>query len=208
MFLPHLPLFQRYALSTAIHICTGSSLLAGFYMVYHLCTLICVGLLRQSPLSWPPIMENPWIADSLNVFWARRWHQMLRRMFVVFGGYPASRIAGQVGMVFGIFLASGMFHEFTTYTMGKGLDPNITLFFFWQAIGVVGERVWRKVTGHRVQGWLGLAWVYFSIMVVGQPCIDAWHLRGLGGGLVISPSLSPTRVLLWPTLEYLSTLSH
>jgi len=208
IFLPQLPLFQRYAFSTIIHLCTGIGLIAGFYVFYHLCTLMSVGVLRQSPLSWPPVMDNPWAADSLNDFWAKRWHQLLRRMFIVFGGHPASYIAGPVGMVFGTFLASGMFHEFSTYTMGKGLDPSITLFFLWQALGVVGERTWWKATGYRVRGWFGLAWVYFSIMVVGQPCVNAWHVGGLGGGLLIPPGLSPTRVLLWPALEHLYFSSY
>ena len=30
--------------------------------------------------------------------------------------------------------------------------------------------------------------------------VDAWHRRGLAGGLVIPPILSPTRQLLWPLL--------
>jgi len=208
IFFPQLPFFQRYVVSTVIHICTGTSLLSGFQMVYNLCTLVSVGVLGQSPLSWPPIFNNPWAADSLNVFWAQRWHQLLRRMFVVYGGYPGSWILGpKLGMVFGTFLASGLFHELTTYTMGKGLDHRITLFFLWQAVGVVLERMWKKATGYRVQGWGGLAWVYFSIMVIGQPCVDAWHLRGLGGGsIVIPPSLSLTRIVLLPALKQLSIL--
>lgn len=176
MFLP-LPPVQRYSISTAIHITTGIALIAGFEMVYALMTLIGVGIFQQSPLLWPPFLDHPFSSDSLSDFWAKRWHQFLRRMFVVFGGYPAfwlgslvSKEVARVFMVFGVFTASGLYHELSTYTMGRGFDKNITLFFVWQAFAVVGERTWYKVTGRKVQGWIGLIWVYFSIMVLGQPC--------------------------------------
>jgi Membrane bound O-acyl transferase family len=174
MFFPQLPVATRYAVSTAIHIGVGLVLLAAFDVGYYLITLIAVGLLGQSPLSWPPILNNPWLADSLNDFWTKRWHQLLRRTFVVYGGYPGSWLTGgsRVGKVLGAFLASGLFHELSIYTLGKGLDHNITLFFVWQAIGVILEKMWKDVTGYRVRGWAGLVWVYFSIVVVGQPCSE------------------------------------
>ena len=176
IFLP-LPPVQRYTISTALHIVTGTGILAGFELVYALVTLIGVGLLNQSPLLWPPPLDSPFSSDSLTIFWAKRWHQCLRRMFVTFGGYPAfwlgSWISEEIAkafMVFGVFTASGLFHEFGTYTPGRGLDMRTTWFFVGQAFAVFGERVWYKVTGRKVQGWIGLIWVYFCIMVLGQPC--------------------------------------
>jgi len=209
MFLPQLPPVTRYAVSTVVHVFSGIGLMAGWSVAYYSTTLIFVGLLGHSPLSWPPLFDNPWLANSLNDFWARRWHQCLRRVFVVYGGYPGSWLTGgsRVGTVFGVFLASGMYHDITFYTTGKGFDHSITLFFVLQAFGVVLEKVWKDVTGYRVRGWGGRFVVYFSIMVVAQPCVNAWHVRGLGGSPVIPPMLSPTRVLLWPTLKYLLALS-
>jgi hypothetical protein len=176
MFLP-LPPVQRYAVSTTIHITTGIALIAGFEMVHALITLIGVGLFHQSPLLWPPFLDRPFSSSSLSDFWAKRWHQFFRRMFIVFGGYPAfwlgswvSKEVAKIFMVVGVFTASGLYHELSTYTMGRGFDKNITLFFVWQAIAVLGERVWYKATGRKVQGWIGLIWVYFCIMVLGQPC--------------------------------------
>ena len=176
MFFP-LPPIQRYAISTTIHIMTGTMLISGFETVYALVTLIGVGLFHQSPLLWPPFLDHPFSSDSLTVFWAKRWHQFLRRLFIVFGGYPGywfgswiSKEVAKVTMVLGVFTASGLYHELTTYTMGRGFDRNITLFFVWQALAVLGERVWYKTTGRKVQGWVGLVWVYFCIMVLGQPC--------------------------------------
>lgn len=176
MFFP-LPPIQRYAISTTIHIMTGTVVLSGFETAYAFSTLIGVGLLNQSPLLWPPFFDLPFSSDSLAIFWAKRWHQLLRRTFFVFGGYPGewlgsliSKEAGKLGMLFGVFTASGLFHELTTYTMGRGFDRNITMFFVVQAAATLSERVWYKVTGRKVQGWIGLFWVYFCIMILGQPC--------------------------------------
>ncbi|KDQ62485.1 hypothetical protein JAAARDRAFT_149394 [Jaapia argillacea MUCL 33604] len=202
IFLP-LPLYQRYALSTAIHILTGSCILSGFIMVYDLLTLIDVGLLRHSPLSWPPIVENPWGTHSLHEFWAKRWHQILRQTFMVYGGIPGKWIAGNPGMVVGMFLASGMYHEYAIDTMGRGLDHRVTFFFCLQGVMMFLERFWRKFTGKRVEGWPGTIWVYFVIMVLGQPCVDAWHLRGLAGGMVIFPVISPTRLVIFPAVRHI-----
>lgn len=178
IFFP-LPPVQRYAVSTTIHIMTGTTLLAGFEMMYALMTLVGVGLLHQSPLLWPPFLDHPFSSDSLTIFWAKRWHQLLRRTFIIFGGYPGywigswiSKGTAKVAMLFGVFAASGLYHELTTYTMGRGFNKNITLFFVWQAFATLSERVWYRVTGKKVQGWIGLIWVYFCIMVVGQPCSE------------------------------------
>jgi hypothetical protein len=178
IFFP-LPPVQRYAVSTSLHIATGIGLIAGFEAIYAFATLIGVGLIHQSPLLWPPFLDRPFASDSLTVFWAKRWHQSLRRMFMIFGGYPGhwigswiSKDVAKVATLFGVFAASGLFHELTTYTMGRGFDRNITLFFVWQAVATLGERVWYKVTGRKVQGWIGLLWVYFCIMVLGQPCSE------------------------------------
>jgi hypothetical protein len=100
IFYPELPTVQRYTISTVIHICTGSCLIVGFHMIYHLFTIISVGLLGHSPLSWPPLMDHPFSSDSLNNFWSKRWHQVVRRAFIVFGGNPGYYITGksQIGM--------------------------------------------------------------------------------------------------------------
>lgn len=221
MFYPQLSPIPRYLTSTAIHMLTGSSLLAGFNMVYDLITLIVVGL-GGSPRSWPPIMDHPWSSDSMHSFWSKGWHQLLRRTFVVLGGYPGKWIAGDIGMLLGTFIASGLYHESTMYAMGRGLDHTVTLFFAMQGPILIVERLWRKVTGRRVGGWIGRAWTYFIMFVAAQPmggsffcCIvldsldavpivNAWHERGLGGGMVIPPFISPFRFLVGLAVRYLN----
>ncbi|KAH9997972.1 membrane bound O-acyl transferase family-domain-containing protein [Russula vinacea] len=203
IFFPSLPLPTRYLVSTAIHFLTGVALVAGFSMVYDLITLFAVAVLGHSPSAWPPVMDNPWASQSLHEFWAKRWHQLFRQTFLVFGGIPGRKIGGDVGLVLGTFLASGLFHECTILAMGREWDSRVPLFFLMQGGSVIGERVWKKITGRRVDGLLGRLWVYFDIMILGQPLVDAWHRRGLGGGMVIPPWISPARLILIPVARRL-----
>jgi hypothetical protein len=169
IFYDSLPPVQRYLLSTLLHFLTGWGLLLGFGMVYDLLTLFAVGALGQKPTSWPPVVDNPWIADSLHTFWSRRWHQLLRHIFLVFGGYPGHRLGGNLGMVLGTFLASGLYHECAMYGMGRGFDWMVPVFFLLQAPLLISERVFSRVFRRRVSGWWGTVWVYFCIGVLGQP---------------------------------------
>ncbi|KAF5385687.1 hypothetical protein D9757_005537 [Collybiopsis confluens] len=196
IFYQNLPSPQRYVVSTAIHLLTGSALLSGFHMVYNLVTFIAVYICDDSPALWPPVMDHPWSSDSMHIFWAKRWHQLLRRTFVVYGGYPGKWIAGDWGAVLGTFLASGLFHECSIYAMGRGFDPIVPLFFISQAPILILEKLWRITTGQRVRGWLGTLWVYFVMFILAQPLTDSWHRRGLGGGMVIPPFISPAKFIL------------
>ncbi|KAG8681337.1 hypothetical protein FRC08_015703 [Ceratobasidium sp. 394] len=172
--------------------------------------------LGQPPSAWPPVMEKPWITTSLHDFWGRRWHQLLRQTFLVGGGYPlsfifersvgfffgkrAGRIAGFAGLVLGAFAASGLFHMFAMYAMGRGIEWRVLGFFLAQAVALALERVWKATTGRRVDGWWGRIWAYAWVIIGGQWCVDAWHRRGLGGGMVIPPFLSPTRLIILPLI--------
>lgn len=208
MFLPWLPPLQRYTLSTAVQFGSGFALLTGFQMCYDLLTLFAVGLLGHEPTSWPPPVENPWAATSLTEFWGKRWHQFLRQTFLVFGGYPGRVAGGRVGMVLGTFIASGLYHECSMIAMGREWDNVVPLFFALQGVCLLLERAWRIGTGRRVGGWPGMLWGYFVIAILGQPCVDSWHRRGLGGGMVIPPIVSPTRRLIFPiVLKYIGAKS-
>ena len=169
IFYASLPPLQRYALSTLIHIITGTAMLSGFQMIYDLVTLISIGLLGSLPSSWPPILDDPWSSDSLHVFWSKRWHQLLRRTFMVYGGYPGKWLFGNFGMVQGVFIASGLYHECALYTMGRGFDHRVTLFFAMQAPLLVCEKLWQKMTGRKVVGPFGRLWVYFNMFILAQP---------------------------------------
>jgi len=185
----HLTTWQKYALSTALHTVTGFAFLAGFGMCYDLLSLVGVVFLGHLPSSWPPSWDAPWLSTSLHELWARRWHQFLRQTFLVMGGFPLSFLftlvgipgGTRLGLVLGCFAASGAFHDFAMYAMGRGLDSRVFLFFFSQGLLVIGEHLWRKVTGRRVGGLWGHVWVLAVIFIGAQP---------LGTYLIVMPFLA------------------
>lgn len=176
IFDPSLSPPLRYLESTFLHFLTGCGFMAGFDMIYSICALLCVGLFGHSAESWPPVLDKPWVACSLHEYWAHRWHQLLRQTFLVFGGFPMAyifsfnRTLSQVALIIGTFLASGLFHNLSIYTMGQGTSSYITNFFLAQGIGLIVERLWRNFTGYRVGGWWGMAWTYLCIIAGGQMC--------------------------------------
>ena len=168
LFYHNLPLVQRYFVSTAIMLPVSVFFLAGFAVANAFAGLIGVGILQQDPREWPPLMGKPWVADSLHVFWARHWHQALRRTFLVFGGVPGRWLAGKVGMVMGTFLGSAFFHEAPLYLIDRGFDNRVPLFFSLQGMGVVAEWIFYKSTGRKVCGPLGRVWTWMFVLGLGQ----------------------------------------
>ena len=170
MFYTHLPPIQRYFVSTIINLIFGLFGYLAITTTQVWMSAIGVGLLGQSPSDWPPLMDRPWLSTSLHEFWGRRWHQMMRRPLAILGGIPGEWIAGRVGMVLGVFIASGLFHEFSAYVLPGHLDHRVTLFFTLQAVGILAEDLYRKVTGQKSGGWLGRAWVALFVVGFGQLC--------------------------------------
>lgn len=187
IFRPELSPVPRALVSTALHFATGVAFIGGFTMVYGILTLICVSF-GQPPSAWPPVMEKPWATTSLHDFWGRRWHQLLRQTFLIGCGYPlsfifertiglffgkrAARTAGLWGLVLGAFTASGLFHMFAMYAMGRGIEWRVVGFFSAQAFALAFERIWKATTGRRVDGWWGRAWAYAWVVVGGQWCCE------------------------------------
>ncbi|KZV81759.1 hypothetical protein EXIGLDRAFT_730616 [Exidia glandulosa HHB12029] len=200
IFISTLPRLQRYALSSALQLATGLLLVAGSTTIYNCLALGDVVLLGHEPSSWPPAWDAPWRATSLNDLWARGWHQFLRRTFLFFGGYPLGYLFGRVGFVLGTFAASGVFHTLGAYFIGAGLDMRPFVFFAGQGVLVLCEHAFRIVTGRRVGGWAGRIWAYVVIFTLGQPFIDSLFNIGLDRSLVIHPSLSPARRILFPLI--------
>ncbi|OJT01603.1 hypothetical protein TRAPUB_7945 [Trametes pubescens] len=168
IFLPMLPPVSRYLLSTAIQFIVGIFIILTLQMVFDLFSLIGVGLLNQSPALWPPVHDEPWHMSSLHEFWSKRWHQILRSVFLVMGGYPGRWIAGDVGMLFGTFIASGMYHEVSLCMGGAPFDVRVLVFFVAQAFGILAENAYRRTTGKRVSGWAGWLWGAIFLLGIGQ----------------------------------------
>jgi hypothetical protein len=168
IFRPNLLIPQRYIISTAISLATGSCLISGFEILYGFITIFALTVLSSTPEMWPPIMDDPWKPDSLHTFWAKRWHQVLRETFFVYGGFLGKWLGGNMGMLFGTFIGSGLYHELSAYTLGKGFDWDVMLFFVVQAPLLLLEKLWQRVTGQRVGGIYGTLWVYFCVLVTVQ----------------------------------------
>jgi len=206
IFVPSLPPVQRYALAVLMSFFTGIDVVLGFHSGYYCVGFFCVLLAGHDPRSWPPVQEAPWFATSLHDFWAKRWHQLLRRSFLVIGGWPLQYLttalfgeaAGQVAIVLGAFLASGMLHTFAQYPIGLPLTWATLAYFALQGVGVGLERVFRIVTGKRMGGWGGWVWTSFWVIMVGMLAMEDWHMHGLGAGIVIPPMLSPVRAVILP----------
>lgn len=220
IFFTNLPLVPRYLLSTIITACTGALMITGFENLYAGVTLIGVGLLGQPPVAWPPLIDNPWAADSLSDLWSRRWHQALRRTFLVLGGVPGGWVAGRMGTILGAFIASGLIHEYGMALMGRGIDHRVIIFFGLQGILIILERLFKIITGRRVGGTWGRIWAYVNMLTWAQICgeppvhsyraaeltldlstVNSWYLRGLGGTVVVPPGMSLSRLILHPVLR-------
>lgn len=239
IFLPQLPPLQRYTLSTFISLMTGLVVVFSFQMWYSYFTLIGVSLLGHSPLSYPPIFNSPWKAQSVSSFWGARWHQLVRQSFFIYGGYPlqwlcgtivslfkgknseAVKKAGEIGLVMGTFFGSGLFHGIGIWTMHAsgdqkgGFDYQAPIYFTLCSLAVLVERLFKIATGKKVRGVWGWLWTAFWILGASQmmgesslntyvafanrnAIVDAWHRRGMMGGMIIPPKFSPIRMILIP----------
>ncbi|TBU66006.1 hypothetical protein BD310DRAFT_943492 [Dichomitus squalens] len=206
IFLSQLPFFQRYACSTFLHLGHGLFIAAGVSCVYDIFSLIGALFCGSKPDDWPPIAGDVWAAQSLHEFWSKGWHQSLRYIFLTYGGFPGQWLAGNVGMVFGTFLASALFHEIGIATTGVAMDRRVFVFFLLQAVGITMERGFGMLTGRRVSGILGFAWAVLFVLGFGQMCTDSWFNRGIAGALAVPESLSIGRQIILPTLRGLAHL--
>ncbi|KDQ11094.1 hypothetical protein BOTBODRAFT_190046 [Botryobasidium botryosum FD-172 SS1] len=200
IFFPSLPPVQRYAFSLTISLGTALYILTNFTWIYDLLTLVGVGLVGQSPTLWPPLFDSPLTSTSLHYFWSKGWHQLLRQTFFVCGGFPFQSVMGTPGLIFGTFLGSAILHEFGIWVGGHGTDMRAAAFFMLQPVGIGCERLWRRYTGRRTGGWLGMIWAYLWVLGIGQFCADAWISKGLGSGTTIPPALSLTQKYILPSV--------
>ncbi|KAL4249517.1 wax synthase family protein [Abortiporus biennis] len=197
IFFQHLPTVQKYTLSTILCFIFSVYLVSFLTMVFDILAIFGVGILGQSPAVWPPLMDNPWSSTSLHEFWGKRWHHMARRTLIVAGGMPGRFVAGHVGEVVGVFVASGLLHELSLYVFDRQLDYQNLLFFTMQAVGMICEEIYRYVTGRRLGGMLGRVWTVFFIAVLGQLAVDAWLSRGmLAGSGAFLPGIQPFVIAL------------
>lgn len=196
---PGLHPLTRYTRSTFITLLGGLTIYLAIDTMYNFMTLLGVIVFRQSPTQWPPVSNRPYWATSLNQFWTVRWHQAFRHIFIECGGKPLTYLAGKVGGVIGVFLISGLLHDIGCWGMGRGTDfKRISGFFIMNAVGMVIERVYKSITGKRVEGLLGWIWTVTWILGWGGMLVDAWMIRGLAGSMFVPPHLRLPAIVLGP----------
>ncbi|KAJ3800697.1 membrane bound O-acyl transferase family-domain-containing protein [Lentinula aff. detonsa] len=181
-----LPPLIRFCRSTFISFLCGLVVHCAIQIAYDFCTLIGVVVLRQLPAQWPPIFDEPWRADSLSDFWAKRWHQLFRHFFIGLGWVPLYYVFGRFGGVLGAFFVSGILHYLGLWGLGNGSDVfGMIGFFMLMGVGVILEGFWRKLTGYRVGGWIGRIWTALWLLGWSNILVDAWARKGLIGSLFI-----------------------
>jgi len=200
IFDPSLPPILRYARSSLIVLIQGFSVHCSMQSFYDLLTIISVIFFRHSPWQWPPISDKPWLSTSLIEFWNLRWHQTFRDCFINLGGKPFGLLLGRTGGIMGAFLVSGLLHNFISWGLGQGTDgPYLIGCFLMMGIGVILERGWKQVTGHRVGGILGWAWAFCWMIACSHLLVDSWARHGYFGSLYVSEHQRPS-VLLFGSL--------
>ncbi|OAX37617.1 hypothetical protein K503DRAFT_693065 [Rhizopogon vinicolor AM-OR11-026] len=175
-----LPSLSRYTRSSIITFFSGWTAYFAIELVYQMHALEFVLLFGQGPSQWPPLFDAPWFSTSLTSLWGHKWHQLFREGFKSIGIRPLSYLLGRTGGVMGAFLASGALHYAGLQAMGRGGHPVVVFgFFIMQGVGIILEGTWKRYTGVRVNGWLGLLWTWFWIIFWANFMVDAWARVGL-----------------------------
>ncbi|KIK34956.1 hypothetical protein CY34DRAFT_97022 [Suillus luteus UH-Slu-Lm8-n1] len=205
LFDTSLPPLTRYTRSTIITILSGWTAYFVIELVYQIHAIEFVLLFGQTPSQWPPLYDAPWLSTSLTSFWGHKWHQLFRECFISVGARPLSYLLGRTGGVMGAFLMSGALHYFGLEAMGRGGHPAVVFgFFIMQAIGLILEGMWKRYTGLRVHGFLGLLWTWLWVVFWANFMVDAWARVGLIGSKFFPDDYRPTVLLVHFLKHYLT----
>lgn len=194
IFYTSLPLFNQYLRSSTIALLMGLVVYNAIQGCYNVLTIIGVLIFCQHPSQWPPVFNTPWRYTSLTNFWSKGWHQLFRTSFITIGAIPLSFLIGRIGSVIDTFLVSEMLHDFGMWGMGQGMEfQSVTVFFLAMGGGIILETMWKRVSGYRVRGWLGLIWTLVWVVGWSNILVDAWLRRGLAASLFIADSWRPEK---------------
>ncbi|KIJ61702.1 hypothetical protein HYDPIDRAFT_176869 [Hydnomerulius pinastri MD-312] len=171
---------------------------------YQLQSIIFVTLFQQHPSQWPPLFNSPWLSTSLSDLWGRRWHQMLRHVLLTLGGRPFAYLFGRLGGVIGVFVISGLFHDGELRSVGRGGNSLVVIgFFTMNGVGIVLERVWKKMYGKSVGGIWGWVWTFSWLALWGVPMVDEWAKAGRFSAASLPGDFEPSLALLSFVQRYL-----
>ncbi|KAF8517040.1 hypothetical protein BU17DRAFT_50288, partial [Hysterangium stoloniferum] len=211
IFIASLSWPARYLTATIYHLLVMHLIESSIKMIYYTFTLVGVGIFSQSTHIWPPTF-HPYplfTSHSLHEFWGTRWHQFLRRVLYISGGYPGEWIAMRFGLprrfmtVLGIFIASGLLHELPLYITGHGLNGKMLFSFTANAVFIAIEYQWGRSTKRHAGGLWGYLCFYCFLFLMLQIVSDQYFVRGLGSAIFIPLAISPMRKIVVPASLYM-----
>ena len=189
-----LPFHLRYLRSSIISVMGCFAIYAAFQVVYNSCTIIGVLLLRQDPAQWPPGFDSPWRATSLSDFWGYRWHQWLRHIFLLQGGYPLSLIFGHAGLVIGAFFSSVVYHHIALTCLDDESEFwRMLVGFGMMALGILTERAFTQLTARKVCGLAGWIWTMTWLVLWGNVIMDGMVRAGFFRSGALIDGVPPLR---------------
>ncbi|KAF8836142.1 hypothetical protein BDN67DRAFT_974572 [Paxillus ammoniavirescens] len=184
-----LPPFAKYLRASIISTLVAFQIYCSLQMVYDLCIIPGVLILRQDPAQWPPAFDRPWFATSVNDFWGRRTF--------ILGSHPFSLVFGRVGGVLGAFTTSAVLHHIAFMTINGQMELwRMIVSFGMMALAVIGERAFRQWTGRKVGGLVGWVWTMAWVNFWGTLMVDGWARAGLFGFASLVDSATPVGALV------------
>lgn len=125
------------------------NIVARIFAVHSALAAFCVGIGISGPQEWPDLFGSPFDAYSVQRFWGRTWHQLLRRPLKSCTIFVVTRIlhcpTGKPYTAFiflnTVFLISGLAHVGGEYMMLGRLGLGTFRFFLLQGLAVSVETI-------------------------------------------------------------------
>jgi hypothetical protein len=109
---------------------------------------------------------------------------------------------GKLGGIVGVFLVSGLLHDWGMWGMGQGVEyQSVTGYFLLQSVGLAIEGAFELHQGHPPGGPFARLWALLWVVCNGIWMVDAWMRRGLGNCSFLPPELRITH-WIWAAFEY------
>ncbi|KAJ7100945.1 membrane bound O-acyl transferase family-domain-containing protein [Mycena belliarum] len=161
-------------------VCSASS---GILLAHITASLICVALGVSRPQDWPPLFGGWRDVSSVRRFWARGWHQLLRRSLCAHAKFathvllrlPPNSGAACCVYILAAFALSGLVHHLgETVALGGRARSGSLLFFGIQPVALALETLlaprmprWARALG---PAWV-LAWFSLTLPIMQDPLI-------------------------------------
>ncbi|KAJ7757191.1 membrane bound O-acyl transferase family-domain-containing protein [Mycena maculata] len=165
---------------------------AGLALPHQAASIVCVAIGVSLPQDWPPLFGGLADAASVRTFWARCWHQLLRRSLSAHGKFVSSTLlrlppgtASTCVQIVIAFILSGVVHYLgESVPLRPRRERSGSLIFFGiQPLGIAAEvlvaHLARRV-GVRGSRAIGCAWVFawfvLTLPIMQDPLIRAGEM--------------------------------